>query len=154
MPEKGQKARRLMPVMIREMTPADIDSALRIWQITEGVGLSAADSVDEITRFLVRNPGLSFVAMEETNMVGAVLCGHDGRRGYLHHLVVAESHRRAGIGRELVSRCLNALRINGIMKCHLFIFVDNDAGMRFWRGIGWTHRQELAMMSAWTSPDG
>lgn len=136
------------------MTPDDLDAILTLWKITEGVGLRSADSIDEIERFLMRNPGLSFVAVDGSMMVGAVLCGHDGRRGYLHHLAVAESHRRGGIGRQLVDRCLIGLRSNGIMKCHLFIFVDNDIGMGFWQGIGWTHREELAMMPAWTSPDG
>jgi putative acetyltransferase len=69
-------------------------------------------------------------------MAGAVLCGHDGRRGYLHHLAVAESHRRGGIGRQLVERCLTGLRSIGIMKCHLFIFIDNDIGLDFWQGFG------------------
>jgi hypothetical protein len=125
-----------MSTIIREFAPSDLTTALRLWEITEGVGLSEADSIEEIERFLLRNPGLSYVALDRSTIVGAILCGHDGRRGYVHHLVVAESHRRGGI-----------------MKCHLFIFIDNDIGMDFWQGIGWTHREELAMMSAWTSQD-
>jgi ribosomal protein S18 acetylase RimI-like enzyme len=142
-----------MSTIIREFAPSDLTTALRLWEITEGVGLSDADSIEEIERFLLRNPVLSYVALDRSKMVGAVLCGHDGRRGYLHHLVVAESHRRGGIGRQLVEHCLIGLRSIGIVKCHLFIFIDNDIGMDFWQGIGWTHREELAMMSAWTSQD-
>jgi len=140
-----------MSTIYRELVPSDLDTALVIWNRTEGIGLSAADSIDRLERFLIRNPGLSFVAVENDEVIGAVLCGHDGRRGYLHHLAVAIAYRRNGIGSTLVDYCLKALRSNGIMKCHLFIFDSNVGGLEFWRTIGWTHREELAMMSAWTS---
>ena len=80
-------------------------------------------------------------------MVGAVLCGHDGRRGYLHHLAVATSHRRRGIGRELVERCMDGLRREGIAKCHLMVYHHNAAGQAFWRSIGWHGRDDILLMS-------
>ncbi|HET6445667.1 MAG TPA: GNAT family N-acetyltransferase [candidate division Zixibacteria bacterium] len=143
-----------MSTSYRKMSSADLDEAIELWKNSQGIGLSAADSVEHLEQFLRRNPGFSYVAIEDSCLVGAVLCGHDGRRGYLHHLAVAESHQRGGIGRQLVEICMKALRTNGIMKCHLFIFTDNQAGLEFWRRIGWTHRDDLAMMSAWTSPEG
>jgi ribosomal protein S18 acetylase RimI-like enzyme len=143
-----------MSINYQMMSSADLDDAIELWKNSQGIGLSAADSVEHLERFLRRNPGFSYVAIEGSCLVGAILCGHDGRRGYLHHLTVAESHQRAGIGRQLVKNCLSTLRANGIMKCHLFIFTDNEAGMEFWKRIGWTHREDLAMMSAWTSSDG
>lgn len=129
------------------MTGADVAEALVLWTATEGVGLRGADSPDELARYLARNPDLSFAAREEGRMVGAVLCGHDGRRGYLHHLAVAAPHRRRGIGRALVERCLQGLRADGIAKCHLFVYHHNAAGQAFWRGIGWHARDDLLVMS-------
>lgn len=78
---------------------ADYDEAWALWKRTEGIGLSQADEPRNIASFLARNPGLSFVAEEEGKIVGAVLCGSDGRRGFLHHLAVEKSrHGRASGG--------------------------------------------------------
>jgi len=142
-----------MSIICREISPQDLGPALRLWEKSGGIGLSYADSVESLESFLQRNPGLSYVAMEDSTIVGAVL-GHDGRRGYLHHLAVIKSHRRAGIGRQKVENCLSALRAIGIMKRQLLIFTEYIEGTEFWWGIGWTLRQELAMMSAWASIEG
>src|SRR5215216_1469875 len=125
------------------MTGADVGEALELWTAAEGVGLRGADSPQALARYLARNPGLSLVAREEGRMVGAVLCGHDGRRGYLHHLAVAAPHRRRGIGAALVERCLDGLRGEGIAKCHLFVHRHNAAGQAFWRRTGWHARDDL-----------
>ena len=139
-----------MSVLIREMTKHDYEEVLALWQTSEGVGLSEADWEESIARYLHRNPGLSFVAHDGEQLVGAILCGHDGRRGYIHHLAVSESHRRQGLGRSLVARCLSALRQDGIDKCHIFVFADNQDTIAFWKSIGWTQRVELVMMSQYT----
>ncbi|MFQ5903472.1 MAG: GNAT family N-acetyltransferase [Candidatus Binatia bacterium] len=81
-----------MGIVIREMALQDYDEVLALWQTSEGVGLSDADLEEGVARFLDRNPGLSFVALDGEHLVGAVLCGHDGRRGYIHHLVVSKPH--------------------------------------------------------------
>lgn len=140
-----------MSVVIREMTIQDYDAVLTLWQTSQGVGLSDTDSQESATGYLERNPGLSFVSLDGEHLVGAVLCGHDGRRGYIHHLAVSESHRRQGLGRALVERCLAALRLAGIDKCHIFVFADNQDTIAFWKSIGWTQRVELVMMSQYTS---
>ena len=136
-----------LPVEITEFTPADHEEALSLWQISEGIGLSSADSRESIERYLLRNPGLSFVARDGDRLVGAVLCGHDGRRGYLHHLAVAPEHRRQGVGRLLVDRCLAGLRSLGLEKCHLFVKADNEPALDVWRRLGWTERTDIRMMS-------
>ncbi len=123
------------------------DRVIALWQRCEGVGLSSADNRDNIEAYLRRNPGMSFVARRQGEMVGAVLCGHDGRRGYVHHLAVDPRHRRQGIGRSLVDHCLAALGAAGIQKCHLFIFGLNEGGRRFWEAIGWEFRQDVGVMS-------
>ena len=136
-----------MKPVIQPMTAADYDQTLALWQEVEGVGLSSADSREQIERYLKRNPGQSLLAWKAESLVGAVLCGHDGRRGYIHHLAVRPGHRRQGIGRLLVSRCLTALAAEGIEKCHLFVFSQNEAAIKFWQAVGFTGRTELSMMS-------
>jgi ribosomal protein S18 acetylase RimI-like enzyme len=142
---------RIMEVAIRTMEIGHYPAVLDLWQATEGVGLSSADNPEAIAQFLDRNPGLSAVAVEGQRVVGAVLCGHDGRRGYIHHLAVHPAYRRGGLGRALVRHCLQQLRLAGIAKCHLFVFASNDSGRAFWRATGWTERQELIMMSTMTA---
>jgi ribosomal protein S18 acetylase RimI-like enzyme len=134
-------------VEIHEMTVDDYHAATALWTAVEGVGLSDADKPAAIAPYLRRNPGLSFVAREGSQLVGAVLCGHDGRRGYLHHLAVAESHRRRGVGRALVQHCLARLRSIGIDKCHLFVYATNHTAIAFWDRIGWEQRGDLVVMS-------
>jgi len=129
------------------MSPGDYDAVIELWRTAEGIGLSDADSQEAIARYLQRNPGLSFIARDAGRMVGAALCGHDGRRGYLHHLAVARSHRYRGVGTALVDRCLAALRAAGIPKCHLFVFQQNPGGQAFWQRSGWQKREDLVLMS-------
>ena len=118
-----------------------------LWDRCTGVGLSSADAPDSIASYLERNPGMSFIALAESNVIGAILSGHDGRRGYIHHLAVDEVYRRRGIGEQLVKRCLAALEEAGIQKCHLFIFHENEDGIAFWKANGWTLRQDIMVMS-------
>ena len=139
-----------MSIVIREMTVRDYDEVLALWRTSEGVGLSDADLEAGVACYLHRNPGLSFVARDGGHLVGVVLCGHDGRRGYIHHLAVSKSHRCQGLGRALVGRCLSTLRRAGIDKCHIFVFSDNGDTISFWKSIGWTQRVELVMMSQYT----
>ena len=134
-------------MQITEMSVEDYDEVMALWQRTEGIGLSDADARENIERYLARNRGLSFTAREGGHLVGAVLCGHDGRRGYLHHLAVVAPHRGQGVGKALVDRALGALRAIGIRKCHLFILADNVVALTFWKRIGWMERTDLKVMS-------
>ena len=140
--------------MIRAFTAGDHPAATALWQATPGVGLSAADEFQAIEIFLARNPDLSFVAQDGNELVGTILCGHDGRRGLIHHLVTALSHRRQGLGRRLLRRALDAVQREGITKCHLLVFRSNAEGLAFWRAIGATERKELALFSLSTDSDG
>jgi ribosomal protein S18 acetylase RimI-like enzyme len=136
-----------MSVLIQEMTVQDYDKVRALWQESEGIELSEVDSKDDIARFLERDPGLSFVARDNGQLVGVVLCSHDGRRGYIDQLAVRKSHRRQGIGKELVVRCLYNLMRIGIHKCHLFVLEDNQDAIAFWKKLGWAERVELVTMS-------
>ena len=210
------------------ISPDDYDDLYALWSRTEGMGLSSADSRENIIRYLERNPGCSFAAFSVTaappsaaaatvpdsataaaaaasdsaagpcagdsgggsgspsrpetrpcivsgapnggrprggmderplnsspdfsrlaglTLIGSILAGHDGRRGYIHHLAVDRAYRGRGIGRELVGRALSALRREGIEKCHLFIFTDNTSGIVFWEHNGWKLRTDIEIMS-------
>jgi N-acetylglutamate synthase len=122
-----------------------------IWKKAEGVGLNESDSREAVGRYLRRNPGLSQVAVSGGKVVAAVLCGHDGRRGYLHHLAVVREWRRMGLGRALVAACLDGLRREGIPKCNLFLFASNRGGRVFWKRLGWSVRADLRLVQRGTT---
>jgi ribosomal protein S18 acetylase RimI-like enzyme len=137
---------------VRPMTIADYDAVSALWRASDGVGLRAADERPGIERFLERNAGLSLVAEVDGRLVAAVLCGHDGRNGFLHHLAVAAEFRGRGIGRGLVNRCLRALAAEGITRCSIFVYTRNAPAQGFWRAIGWSLRTDLSMMVKDTAP--
>jgi len=128
------------------------DDVLALWQQCGGVGLSGADARESIQSYVARNPGMSFVATADGSVVAAVLAGHDGRRGYIHHLAVHPSHRRRGLGRQLVDKCLQVLRDAGIQKCHIMIFNENSEGINFWKSVGWTPRTDVSVISKSIEP--
>jgi ribosomal protein S18 acetylase RimI-like enzyme len=132
---------------IRDFLAGDIDAALRLWRQTEGIGLSDADRPEPIREFLSRNPGLSHVAISGDKLIGTILCGTDGRRGYIHHLAVAAESRRNGVGRRLLEAALSALQRIDIRKCHAFVFQSNPFGELFWERSGWQRRDDLQVYS-------
>ena len=125
------------------MTPDDLPEVIELWTRTEGVGLNESDCVPALTVFLARNPGLSRVAREGEKIVGAVLCGHDGRRGFLYHLAVATEYRGRGLGAALVAQCLAGLSELGIQKCNAVVYQDNAQGQRFWSRLKFNPRNDL-----------
>jgi ribosomal protein S18 acetylase RimI-like enzyme len=137
---RGLRCRRA-----RTLSAGDYTEVLALWQRSPGVGLDESDTREAVAAFLDRNPDMSFVAVSGGEIVGAVLCGHDGRRGYLHHLAVDAPHRGRGIARELVARCEQTLVERGIQKCNVFLFADTESGAAFWRRHGFEPRTDLAM---------
>ena len=115
--------------------------------------MSDADEQSPIERYLSRNPGSSFVAYDGDVLVGTILCGNDGRRGLIHHLVTAKEFRTRGLGRQLVRAALQALGTQGINKCHLLVFQSNPEGLAFWRAVAATERPELAIFSLTIASD-
>ncbi|WP_416397015.1 GNAT family N-acetyltransferase [Allohahella sp. A8] len=137
-------------IVYREMSIADYEQVIALWSGAQGLRLRQADSREGIARYLQRNPGLSFVAEQQLDggeIVGTVMAGHDGKRGYLQHLTVGEGHRGAGIGTELTRRCLEALKQEGILKTHLFVLDDNAAARRYWQNRGWQKRDDFSVYS-------
>lgn len=140
-----------MPIRLEPFATSHYAAACTLWEATDGVGLSGADSEESIAKFLTRNPGTSYVALDDAKLVATILVGHDGRRGLIHHLAVAASHRQQGIGKRLVAEGLAALGRAGIQKCHLLVFTENEEGREFWRAVGAKHRDELVVYSLPTS---
>lgn len=131
-------------MQIRTMTIGDYSEVKALWMTIKGFAIrSIDDSYEGVERFLKRNPTTSVVAVEEGKVVGAILCGHDGRRGCLYHVCVHEDYRMHGIGKAMVVYCMEALKAEGINKVSLIAFTRNDIGNAFWRTIGWTKREDL-----------
>jgi len=129
---------------IRVMTPQDYDGVKELWMTIAGFGIrSIDDSREGVERFLKRNPTSSVVAIQNGKIVGAILCGHDGRRGCLYHVCVHKDYRMRGIGKAMVVFCMEALKAEQINKVSLIAFTKNDIGNAFWKEIGWTKRDDL-----------
>ena len=131
-------------MLIREMKIEAYDNVFALWKTIKGFGIrSVDDSKEGIERFLKWNPGLSVVAEEDGRIVGAILCGSDGRRGCLYHVCVHRDFRRQGIGKSMVVWCMEKLKELQINKVSLIAFTQNDIGNTFWKEIGWTKREDL-----------
>ncbi len=129
---------------IRSMRIEDYDSVYALWLSCPGMGLNNVDDSREgISKYLARNPDTCFVAVEEGGIVGAILAGHDGRRGSIGHTAVSAAYRSRGIGRQLVETALNALKAQGIHKVNLVVFAKNEAGNAFWEKMGFGQRPDL-----------
>lgn len=131
---------------IQPMAPSDFEEALTLWHDMDGVGFTDVDTPDGLANYLRRNPGMSFVVRRGDQMIGAVLCGHDGRRGYLHHLAVIPQERRRGIGSRLVEQCLAKLESQGVPRCNIYVYANNNAGQEFWQRQGWNRLGEFQIM--------
>ena len=130
--------------IIRTMTITDYDGVYDLWINTPGMGLNTTDDSREgIARYLRRNPTTSFVAEAAGRIVGVIMAGHDGRRGFIHHTAVRPECRRQGIGSHLVRHALDALEAEGIHKVALVAFEQNAQGNAFWEGTGFTQRDDL-----------
>lgn len=129
---------------IRNMTMDDYDRVYNLWINTHGMGMNDIDDSREgIGKYLGRNPGTCFVAEKDGAIVGVILCGHDGRKGFIYHLAVDVQERNRGIGTALVDAAVEALRKEGITKAALVAFSNNETGNAFWEKRGFTVRNDL-----------
>jgi ribosomal protein S18 acetylase RimI-like enzyme len=127
-------------LVIKEFTLSEYEMAYELWHSTKGVcncdKCMHYDSKEEIERYLKKNPGMSFAAIENGELVGIVLAGHDGRTGLIYRLTVSEKFRKRGIAKRLVEKSLVALKKDGIIAVKAFVLSDNPAGNAFWEKIG------------------
>jgi ribosomal protein S18 acetylase RimI-like enzyme len=135
-------------VTLRPFAPEDIPAVRALWAGCEGLGDGPGDDDAGLARFLARNPGLSPVALEDSTIVGAALCGHDGRRGFLYRVAVAPTHRRRGVARALAERAYDGLRAAGIARAMVLVLADNAEAQAFWQAAGARRREKLELWSA------
>lgn len=129
---------------IRKMVIEDYEEVYRLWLLTLGMGLNDKDDSREgIHKYLLRNANTCFVAEDEGRIIGVILSGHDGRRGFIHHTAVLEEAQRQGVGSKLVDRALRSLKEEGIHKVALVVFEKNQKGNSFWEKQGFTKREDL-----------
>ena len=135
-----------MAFEIRTMSIRHYPGVLAVWQsCPEGVHISPTDTREGVRAYLRRNRGLSVVAVEGRQVVGALLAGHDGRRGLLHHLAVDPAHRGLGIAKALVDEALRRLVAAGIIRCWIVIMAGNAGGRTFWKQAGWQEQPDVVM---------
>jgi ribosomal protein S18 acetylase RimI-like enzyme len=126
------------------MTIADYGAVYQLWLNTPGMGLNTTDdSKDGIEKYLLRNPATNFVAEKDGEIIGVIMSGHDGRRGYIHHTAVKVSERAHGVGSSLLEKAMAALENEGITKVSLLAFKNNEIGNVFWEKRGFTAREDL-----------
>ena len=134
-------------IYYESMSLLHYNDMMELWKSTDGVGMGKGDSKEEMAMFLNRNEGLSFIAKSGDQLIGTILCGHDGRRGYIYHVAVDKIFRFKGIARKLVEMSMEGLKKSGIGKCHLFVFKTNTEAQAFWSQTDWNERVDLVIMS-------
>ena len=134
-------------MIIRPMTKEDYDEVYAMWQTTSKRALSNADSREQIERYLDRNAGMSQAAVADGKIVGTVLAGHDGRRGFIHHMAVMPQYRRKGIGHSLANTAIEKIKAEGIDKTHIFCYQNNETGQNFWKDFGFKKRDDVFVYS-------
>lgn len=131
-------------ITIRIMQADDYGKLYKLWCSIKGLGIrSVDDSEENIVRFIKRNPTTSFVAESNGNIVGALMCGHDGRRGCFYHVCVSKEYRNQGIATRMANMALDALKAEGINKVNLMAFKENQTGNKFWSGLSWKVREDV-----------
>ena len=129
---------------LKLMTIADYDAVYALWLRCAGMGLNNLDDSREgIEQYLKRNPTTCFTAVDGDTIIGVILAGHDGRRGFIYHTAVDPKRRKEGIGKALVDASMEALKTEGIHKTALVVFDRNETGNAFWEKVGFTKRTDL-----------
>ena len=135
-------------MQIRAITPDDHTVLYALWRRTPGIQLRSDDDYAPFCRYLARNPGLSLLVEAEGVPVACLLVGHDGRRGYLQHLVVDVPWRGRGLARALVDEALRRLAEQGVVKSHVFVLDDAPEALAFWQAQSrWGLRSDIRVFS-------
>lgn len=131
-------------MILRTMTLEDYYQVHKLWTGIKGFAIRTIDDSKEgVERFLKRNPETSVVAEEDGHIIGSILCGHDGRRGCMYHVCVAEEYRQNGVGHKMALEVMKRLQKEGISKVNLIAFKSNTVGNEFWSKTGWTYRNDI-----------
>ncbi len=125
----------------------NIEAMKNLWRDIPGIGISSSDDTPALEIFLDRNPTTSFVLVAGDQIIGTVLGGYDGRRGYIYHLAIAAAFRRQNLGKQLLDRALSELRKLGASKIHLLVYADNHGAIAFYEKLNWQKRDDVFIFS-------
>ena len=131
----------------REMELSDYKKIISLWESSEGVKVRDADTAAGIEKYLIRNQVLSFVAEDNNNIIGTIMSGHDGKRGYIQHLAVTPDQQKKGIATTLLSMAISALKKQGILKSHIHVLSNNEFAKNYWSNRGWNKRNDIDVYS-------
>lgn len=122
------------------------DDLIELWRIA-GISVSSSDNKEELARMSRQNPDLFLIGKASDAIIGVVMGGFDGRRGYVHHLAVDPNYQKRGYGKLLMDELIKRFRQKGVHKVHLFIEKRNKKVVDFYKNLGWQVRENLIMMS-------
>jgi ribosomal protein S18 acetylase RimI-like enzyme len=129
---------------IRIFEPHDEPLVVRLWQDCN-LTIPANDPHRDIALKLARQPELFFVATIQDRVVGTVMVGYDGHRGWINYLAVAPNERRKGIGRELMRHAEASLRKLHCPKMNLQVRAGNQSVVAFYKAIGFDVEERVSM---------
>lgn len=130
-----------------EMRKNHFSLVRKFWECTDGIKLTIGDSENEFESFLKRNKGMSFICKDKSILIGTILCGHDGRRGFIYHLAVDKNYRNMSIAKTLINKSITQLKSQGIKRCMLMADSINENAKSFWIKMQWRKRDDLQMFS-------
>ncbi|MCX6284730.1 MAG: GNAT family N-acetyltransferase [Bacteroidetes bacterium] len=136
-----------MSIEFRLMEVSDIPASIELWKSMKGLAIRGSDNIRDLTDHVNMNPKHNFVASSDGQLIGTVLGGFDGRRGYIYHLAVHESFRRKNIAKELMDKCFQSFKEINVSKCHMMVLKDNTEAQEFYKQIGCELRTELLVFS-------
>lgn len=131
---------------IENFTMESYELVVDLW-IKSGISVGSTDTREELERMLQRNPNLFLIGKINNSVIGVVMGGFDGRRGYVHHLTIDPDYQRRGYGKIIMADLIEKFRKIGVHKIHLFIEKYNKDVVEFYRNLGWEIRDDLIMMS-------
>ena len=136
-----------MDFSIEQMTEYHLGEAILLWNKTEGLGIGPSDSIENLSKHIQLNPDLNFVAVSGNNLIGTVLGGFDGRRGYIYHLAIDKNFRNNKIGKALMDTCFNKMKEKKIEKCHIMVLKDNITAHSFYKKNGCIQRNDIVLFT-------
>lgn len=122
------------------------NDVFKLWK-DSGLSLGASDTKDQVERLSEMNPDLFLVGIKDSKIIAVVVGAFDGRRGYVHHLAVDSQYRRKGYGRKMMEELHKLFSEKNIIKVHLFVEIESEEVIEFYKKIGWHVRDDLEMMS-------
>jgi ribosomal protein S18 acetylase RimI-like enzyme len=135
----------LSNIWIDEFHLSDYDLIVSLWR-EAGLVLRPGDDLDSIRLKLQRDPDLFLVAREGSEVVGSVMGGWDGRRGWIYHLAVRPLRQRQGIAKALIRELESRLVGKGAKRVNAQIYESNTASIRFFNACGYETRPDLVMI--------